>query len=118
VHELSLASAIVRTVCAHADDRRVAKVQLKVGPLRQVVPSSLAFAFEVVKKGTPAEHAELVIEEVPARIACRACDEENAVEDFPFACPGCGTLDVDVVAGDELLVDWIELEAEPSMAGR
>lgn len=118
MHELSVASAVVRTVCAHAGESRVAKVQLKVGPLRQVVPSALAFAFEVVAKGTAAEHATLEIEKVPARVACAVCGEESAVHDFPFACRGCGALDVDVVAGDELLVDWIELEAESSMAGR
>jgi hypothetical protein len=29
--------------------------------------------------------------------------------EFPFACPSCGSVDVDVKAGDELFVDALEL---------
>jgi hydrogenase nickel incorporation protein HypA/HybF len=114
VHELSLADAVVRTVRAHAGDRRVAKVELKVGYLRQVVPAALAFAFELVAAGTPVEGAELALVEVPARVVCRACRDEHDVREFPFACRSCRSLDVDVVAGEDLLVEYIELDDAPS----
>ena len=48
MHELSLADSVVRIACAHAAGRPVAKVEVKVGHLRQVVPSALAFAFQLV----------------------------------------------------------------------
>jgi Zn finger protein HypA/HybF involved in hydrogenase expression len=35
------------------------------------------------------------------------------MEDFPLCCAQCGGLDVDVLAGEELLVDALELEEEP-----
>jgi hydrogenase nickel incorporation protein HypA/HybF len=110
MHELALAEAIVRTVTEHAGGDRVAKVELRVGHLRQVVPGALAFAFEVVAKGTPAEGAELEIEAVPVRVACRACGAESDVDGFPLSCPACGSGETDVVAGEELLVEAIELE--------
>ena len=51
MHELSLSSAIVDTVERHADGRRVTAVNMRIGALRQVVPDSLAFYFEIVVAG-------------------------------------------------------------------
>ena len=45
MHELSIAESVVRIALAHANGRPVAKVELKVGHLRQVVPAALAFAW-------------------------------------------------------------------------
>ena len=41
MHELSIAQAIVAIVSRHARGRKVHRVELKVGHLRQVVPSAL-----------------------------------------------------------------------------
>jgi hydrogenase nickel incorporation protein HypA/HybF len=110
MHELSIAEGVVDVAVRHARGRRVTAVELKVGHLRQVVPSALEFAFELVAQGTPVEGARLVLEQVPAKVACRACSAEGEVGDFPLACPDCGGLDVEVVGGEELLVDSLELE--------
>ena len=59
MHELSLSSAIVETVERHADGRRVTVVSMRIGALRQVVPDSLAFYFEIVARGTVCEGARL-----------------------------------------------------------
>ena len=118
MHELSIADAIVQVAVRNARGRRVAKVEVKIGHLRQVVPSALAFAFELVSQGTTVEGAELQIEDVPARIACRSCAVDSLATQFPFACPGCGSLDVDVQSGEELLVDSLELVEEPIAVGR
>ena len=119
MHELSIAEAIVAIAEEHARGRRVAKVDVKIGHLRQVVPSALTFAFELVTLGTSVDGAELEIEEVPVRVACRSCKADSRLARFPFACPSCGSVDVDVKAGDELFVDALELVdhamPEPSM---
>ena len=109
MHELSIADAVVRIACAHAGGRRIETVELKVGHLRQVVPDALAFAFTLVSEGTEAEGAELVMEEVPAAGVCRVCGAESELPDFPLACAGCGSLDVELVRGEELLVDTLTL---------
>ena len=110
MHELSLAESVVRIATAHAAGRPVAKVELKVGHLRQAVPSALAFAFELVAQGTPIEGAELVIEEVPAAGRCRRCGEESELPGFPLQCGACGGLDLELLRGEELLVEALELE--------
>jgi hydrogenase nickel incorporation protein HypA/HybF len=110
VHELSIADSISRIALAHAQGRTVHRVEIRVGYLRQVVPSALDFAFELVSQGTPLEGAELHIEEVPAAGVCRDCGSESRIDGFPFRCAACGGLDLEVVRGEELLVDALELE--------
>jgi hydrogenase nickel incorporation protein HypA/HybF len=118
MHELSIADAVVQIAARNAAGRRVTRVELKVGHLRQVVPSALEFAFELVAEGTPVEGAELVMEEVPATVRCRTCGAESRLTEFPAHCAPCGGLDVDITGGEELLVDALELEENDSMVGR
>jgi len=115
VHELAIAESVIRIASAHAAGRRVAKVELKVGHLRQVVPSALEFAFGLVAEGTELEGAQLVIEAVPAAGRCRDCGAEGPLPRLPLQCSTCGGHGVDVVRGEELLVDALELE-EPAIA--
>ena len=114
MHELSIADAVLRIALAHADGRRIETIEVKVGHLRQVVPDALTFAFTFVAEGTEAEGAELLLEVVPAAGICRACGAESEFDGFPLACHGCGSLDVELVRGEELLVDALTMEGVPS----
>jgi hydrogenase nickel incorporation protein HypA/HybF len=118
MHELSIAEAIVDVVTRHAAGRRVVKVEVRVGHLRQVVPDSLDFAFGLVTQGTALDGAELAIEHVPAVGCCRECCAESVMEGLPLCCARCGGLDVEVRAGEELLVEALELEQEFAMNER
>jgi hydrogenase nickel incorporation protein HypA/HybF len=126
VHELSLSSAIVQTALRHADGRRVKSVQLRIGALRQVVPDSLDFYFEIVARDTLCEGAALECEHVAALLRCPGCDERwdpappplathepptpEGVPALPtFRCPRCRT-GGEVVHGDEFQVESIEVE--------
>jgi hydrogenase nickel incorporation protein HypA/HybF len=117
VHELSLSSAIVNTVAKHAAGRRVTVVSLRVGRLRQVVPDTLEFYFEFVARGSVCEGARLEQEVVAARLRCRECDTEWAIEIPAFRCPVCAGSDVAVVSGSEFEVESIEV-GPPAAAWR
>jgi hydrogenase nickel incorporation protein HypA/HybF len=112
MHELAIAESVVAIAERHATGRRVASVELKVGHLRQVVPSALTFAFDLLVEETALEGAELRIEEVPAAGRCRDCGADTMLPYFPLQCVACGGLDVEVTAGEELLVESLELEDE------
>src|SRR5687767_2606757 len=118
MHELAIAESLVAIAERHATRRRVTRVEVAVGHLRQVVPSALSFAFELVAQGTPAEGAELVLEEIPAGGLCRACGAESRLDGFPLACRACGSADVEIVAGEELQVESLDVEEEEVAHGR
>jgi hydrogenase nickel incorporation protein HypA/HybF len=109
MHELSVSSAVVDTVLKHAAGRRVTVVSLRVGHLRQVVPDSLAFYFELVSRETLCEGARLDLQVVPALLRCDGCAREWDPEDAWFRCTGCGGSGA-VIAGNELEVESIEVE--------
>jgi hydrogenase nickel incorporation protein HypA/HybF len=110
VHELSLASAVVSTAERHADGRRVTVVKLRVGRLRQVVPDTLRFCFELAARDTACHGARLEIEAVEVGLRCTACGHDWHVEIPSFRCPACAGAQVEVTTGDELEVESIDVE--------
>jgi hydrogenase nickel incorporation protein HypA/HybF len=116
MHELAIAESIVAIADRHARGRRVTRVEVAVGELRQVVPSALEFAFELVAKETAAEGAELVLDVVPAAGRCGSCDAVSRFDGLPLTCRACGAWDVEVIAGEELRVESLDVEQEEEIA--
>ena len=112
MHELAIAGHIVDIAARHAEGRKVTKVYLKVGHLRQVVPSALTFGFELVAQGTAVEDAELILEKIPTAGVCPRCGAESHPETFPLQCATCGALDLEITQGRELYVESLEMEDE------
>ena len=125
MHELSISSAIVDTALRHAGGRRVTRVDVTIGALRQVVPESLSFYFEIVARDGECEGAELALEIVTALMECRECGHEWDPAPKPvdghetgswvlpqFRCPECDAAGAEVVRGDELEVESIEVERQ------
>jgi hydrogenase nickel incorporation protein HypA/HybF len=110
MHELSVSSAIVETVERHAAGQKVTCVTLRLGQLRQVVPETLAFYFGFVAQGTVCEGARLEQEVVEARLRCTPCGAEWPLDEPDFRCPRCGGASVEIVSGNELEVESIEVE--------
>jgi hydrogenase nickel incorporation protein HypA/HybF len=111
VHELALTESLVDRVADRTVGRRVSAVHVRVGLLSGVVPEAMEFCFDVATAGGPLEGATLVVERVPGRIACRGCGTESAADDLVLVCP-CGSADVEVVAGQELMLARVELVRE------
>ena len=110
MHELSVATAVLNTALKHAEDRRVTVVSLRVGAMRQVVPESLRFYFEIVARDTACEDADLRVVAIATALRCGACQRRWSPEIPAFRCPDCGSAGVQTLAGDELEVDYIEVE--------
>jgi hydrogenase nickel incorporation protein HypA/HybF len=112
MHELSLCQSIYTVVDRARGDRRVHAVNLRIGQLRQVVPETLTFCWGVVTEDGPLNGAELVVDQVPAEIACRACGARSVLDEVMLVCPACGAVTVDVVSGEEFLVTSLDLVPE------
>jgi hydrogenase nickel incorporation protein HypA/HybF len=109
VHELSLCRAIASTVRDHAADRRVSRVVVQIGHLRQVVPDTLQYCWGLSVEDTDLADCELDIEHVPAVISCPACAIDAAIERPVLMCAGCGSRSVELISGEEFLVASIDL---------
>lgn len=107
-----MTQSVVDMVVERTAGRRVASVQLQVGTLAGVVADAMQFCFELATAGTTLEGATLEIDQTPGRASCRSCEDEFDVADLILLCP-CGSADVEIVAGRELLVTSVELMEEP-----
>ncbi|MBL4698824.1 MAG: hydrogenase maturation nickel metallochaperone HypA [Phycisphaerales bacterium] len=121
MHELSVATNIVRLACEAVEDAgsddQVASVKVRIGALAGIVTESLIFAWDVAAEGTKCEHAQIQIEEVPGKIKCPSCEQITTLSHPPrFICASCGTKSGDVVAGHELDILSLELADEPTNA--
>ena len=110
MHELALSRSIVAVGVRHARGSRVTAVTVRVGHMRQVVPDTLRFCFGIAAEGTVLEGATLEIVEVPVALRCRECGRGTVLENFELRCPGCGGSDLDMLSGQELLVESLELD--------
>jgi len=86
------------------------RLALGMPGLRPCTPTGIMLLLE--EAGTVLEGAELVLTDVPAQGRCRACGAESVLHDFPLACAACGGFDLELLRGEELLVDALELEEE------
>ncbi len=114
MHELALTQRLVEIVEAHALwAERVEKVYVEIGALSGVVPDAVEFCFEACAKGTKAEGAELVIEQVRGRGWCAGCGEEFPMPELIAWCPRCEGF-LEPTAGQEMRVREIEVRSQES----
>ena len=110
MQEKLVAQAILDAALRHAYGRRVVRIHVRLGALRQVVPSSLSVCFERLARETDCAKAELELEPRPGLLICAECRTTSIVNGPPPRCRDCGGDDVTIVDGAELLVERIEVE--------
>ena len=110
MHELSICAAIAGTVRDHAGERRVRTVNLRIGHFRQIVPETLAYCWEIHTRASDLEGCGLDVDYVPAVARCRSCGHEHTLDAPVLRCPGCDGIDVELLSGEEFLIQSIDLE--------
>lgn len=112
MHELALIEELC-TLAAEAASRqgatRIHRLELRVGELGGVDPEALRQAFAVVAQTPPWQTAELQLEVVPTRCFCADCRQAFTPVDVIHACPHCGQLASQVIAGRELELVALEV---------
>ena len=113
MHELGITQSIVAIAAEAARAQgatRVASVTVEIGALAGVVPDAVAFCYEACSAGTLLQGSRLEIRFIPGHGRCGACSGEFPLDSQTFACPACGALGPQRLAGEELRV--IELEID------
>ena len=116
MHELSIAQSLAKIIvkeCEKNNIKRVKKVNISVGVLKNVVEDSLEAAFEMVSKNTCFEEAKLVIKSAPIKVSCNNCGNSFGFEkpaDFEHLCKKCKSSDIEIKSGMELNINSIEGE--------
>ena len=112
MHELALMEEVQRIAldaAAAEGARRIHCLRLRLGRLCGVDPDALRFAFEVVMAEEVALGARLELEVVPTLCRCGPCGAPFEPEDVILACPHCGALAAEVLAGRELELIGVEV---------
>jgi len=113
VHELSIMEGVINMVKESAEQNniyKIRKIKLVIGKLSMVLPDSLQFCFQALSSQEEMfQHADMEIEERDAVIQCPVCEQQYTLEDgLCFVCPGCGGINVTIISGREMYLDFYE----------
>ncbi|NTV98805.1 MAG: hydrogenase maturation nickel metallochaperone HypA [Chlorobiaceae bacterium] len=115
MHEMSIALSIVEAVESRALEegaRKVSAIDLLVGRLSGIEPESLIFCFSAASNGTLAEGAVLAIEEREGMGECLDCGKKFPVSFYYAQCPGCGSMRIAILSGEEFQIQSMTIEEE------
>ena len=105
----SLNDALQR-LCRLTGWKKVTRVMIRIGGVRKINPELMAFVFAAAAKDTPAEGALLSVMILPVTVKCLSCGKISVSEDPEFACPLCGSKNVQILSGLELNIEALEIE--------
>jgi hydrogenase nickel incorporation protein HypA/HybF len=113
MHELSIAQSIHEHVVKEINKRdlkNVSIIALRIGALTDIVPDSLEFGFDAIKKDTILDKTVLDIEIIPVSGVCKSCKKNFEVLEFVFVCPDCSSYDIKTENGTELDIAYLEVD--------
>ena len=108
MHEMSYCEGVLEAVHRRAAGRPVARVGVRIGAIHRVVADAFEQSFQMAAAGGPAEGASTEVVVVPVHGHCMDCRSDFDSPDPSPACPSCGSLDVAVEGGDEVILEWLQ----------
>lgn len=115
MHELAVTESLLAIVVQSAIEnhaQKVTDITLSIGALSSIIDDSVQFYWDHISKGTVAEEATLHFNRIPATMLCLDCDTEFTLEEELIPCPNCASINLNIVAGEEFQVDYIEIQKE------
>ena len=109
MHELAIAEGLVGGVTERLPGRRITSVRVEIGTLSGVVPDALRFCFSLATEGTPLAGADLEISEPAAKCECAVCGLSFEPEDGRILLCPCGSANVTVLSGQQLLITSVKV---------
>jgi len=112
MHELAVTESILDIALRHAasdSGRRITDLYLSIGELSSIIDDSVQFYWDIVAQGTLAEGATLHFRRIEAEFKCLDCEHQYKPTG-DMSCPACGSKQVRISAGEEMLVESLEVE--------
>ena len=112
MHELSLCDDLlgqVVTIAKQNNARSVESITVQIGALSGVEPVLLDSAFSMIKVGTVAEQAQLIMQTLPITVICQRCGTQSEVAANRLLCHACQSHETTLLSGDELLLASVAL---------
>ena len=114
MHEIRIAQDMQKIILEVASEENLNKintVNVQFGEMVHIVPDIFCFAFEETSRNSLSEGAELNIEIIPVKIRCINCLKEYEISrEGRFECINCGSVEIEIIRGKELLIKSIEGE--------
>jgi hydrogenase nickel incorporation protein HypA/HybF len=113
MHELSVCLSLLREVERIAREHnaaRVTRIVVTVGPLSGVEPGLLRNAYPLAVAGSVAEDAELEVDISAIVVKCSQCGTESPAKANRLLCAACGDYRTNLVSGDEMVLQSLELD--------
>ncbi len=113
MHETSLMENILATATstlAPYNVKRVNEVSVIYGPLANIIPSALEFAYEALSENTVFEKARFIMHRVPIEAECLDCNKSYEAEKVPFKCPYCGSNRFNITGGTDVYLESIDFD--------
>jgi hydrogenase nickel incorporation protein HypA/HybF len=115
MHELSVTESVLEIALRHAEKAgagRITDIYLVIGQLSSIVDDSVQFYWEIVSQGTLAENSRLHFERIATQLKCLDCGHQYSPGEDDLSCPGCQSIRVKIIAGDEFQLEAIEVETD------
>ena len=112
MHELSLCDDLLGQVVAIAaqnNAQSVESITVQIGALSGVEPALLDSAFTMIRAGTVAEQAQLIMQTSPVTVLCRKCGAQSEVSANRLLCNACQSHETTLLSGDELILASVAL---------
>ncbi len=114
MHEGSIAQNIineVKKISSENQIKKISEIKLICGKLHSVIPDSLKFFFDIMKKDEEIiKDAKIVIEEEDVITRCLDCNREFLSEVNFFKCPDCGSVRTEIIKGNHIFISSIKGE--------
>lgn len=113
MHELAVTQSILSIALDNAkkvDAKQITSINLIIGQMASIVDDSVQFYWDIISEGTIALGAKLNITRLPTEMRCFDCGNVFLPGSDTFECPSCKSIRVQVVQGEEMRVESIDVE--------
>ena len=89
---------------------KLLKASVVIGRLRQIIPETLQFAYEILTKETVIAGSKIEVISAPILAKCPKCGWEGEIKENNFRCGKCGSGEIELSGGMELYLNNLTVE--------